>query len=190
MFATASEVDHCDRVSGVRPLEVEARCVAPQTPGLQAVKSRSEIKSEPNSKKSKYSSENQRIDELLDDFEARSCKNTVDVLEKTMLKRSPLKENSLSQKFKDKQDQENTSQIKRDNRDFSKTKSDLGSYEVTQPPNKKENQNIAVSPNPESPGIRKTENEIEPSDQNKTGSKKNGQLQPSNPNQKSVQQPK
>ena len=188
IFATASEVDNCDRVSGVRPLDFG--CVAQQNPGLQAVKSRSEIKSEPNSKKSKYSSENQRIDELLDDFEARSCKNTVDGHEKTMLKRSPLKENSLSQKFKDKQDQENTSQIKRDNRDFSKTKSDLGSYEITQPPNKKETQNIAVSPNPESPGIRKTENELEPSDQSKTGSKKNGQLQPSNPNQKSIQQPK
>ena len=75
-------------------------------------------------------------------------------------------------------------------RDFSRTKSDLGSYEVTQPTNKKAVLCIAVSPNPESPQVRREENESESVDQNKSGPKKIGLLQPSNPNQKSVQQPK
>ena len=111
-----------------------------------------------------------------------------DGLGKTMLKKSTLKENSQLKKVRDKHNQENISYIKRDKRDFSRTKSDLGSYEVTQPSNRKEALGIAVSPNPESPLFRKTENDSELFDQSKAGSKKNGQLQPSNPNQKTISQ--
>ena len=75
--------------------------------------------------------------------------------------------------------------------DFSKTMTDMGSYEVTQPSDNagglnwspKPTMAVAESPNPESPQLKRPQGEAE-ADLSKAGLKKANQLQPSHPSQK------